>query len=93
VEAYRIDGARSLCLTRFLYANRLPLRLKTLSLFDAFSLREPASTSLENAMIDTSSMPADHAAGLSLVAAPIRLTSRQMRKSTFNSGLQVPFWS
>ena len=43
--------------------------------------------------IDTISMPADHAARLSLVAAPIRLTSRQMRKSTFNSDLQGPFRS
>jgi hypothetical protein len=57
--------SKTLCLsilTRFLNANRHPpriksgagFRLKTLvSLFDAFSSREPASTSLENALLGT----------------------------------------
>src|SRR5260370_110763 len=35
-------------LTRFLHAKRPPLRSKTLWQFDAFSSREPPSTSLEN---------------------------------------------
>jgi len=40
-----------LVLTRFLYTHRYPLRSKTLaSYFDAFSLREPVPTSLENAV-------------------------------------------
>src|SRR5437879_178773 len=37
-------------LTRFLHANRYPLRSKTILFFDAFSTREPVPTSLENAI-------------------------------------------
>src|ERR1700709_1739328 len=86
-----LSGNRRLCLVHVVPVEAHCMA-RALSLFDAFSWRNPASTSLENAMIDTSSMPADHAASLSLVAAPIRLTSRKTRKSSFNSGLPGPFW-